>query len=195
VMDIERPETKSNNDITIWWLKTELGQTLPITRIAKERGGAPSRGQSTRAASHSEQLAIGDAANGSEDMATAQSTWMFVFVQDLARALHLYHEILRLPVRRRNRTMAVVGGGLVLEQSERREVAREPADSLKAPEVIGVLAKPKALESIQRSAAAAGYVVSDITIGRHGERFRMRDDDGHVIEVWASPPGARTGST
>jgi hypothetical protein len=24
----------------------------------------------------------------------------------------------------------------------------------------------------------------DITKGRHGDRFRLRDDDGHVIEVW-----------
>ncbi len=188
VVDIERPETKSANDITIWWLRTELGQTLPITRIAKERGGAPSKGQSTRAASHPEQLAISDAAHENEDVAAARSTWTFVFVQDLPKALHLYHEILRLPVRRRNSTMAVVGGSLVLEQSELQEADRRPADSLKAPEVIGVLARPEALELIQRRAAAAGYVVSDITAGRHGERFRMRDDDGHVVEVWASPP-------
>jgi ADP-ribosylglycohydrolase len=187
VMDVERPATKSSNEITIWWLRTELGQTLAITRTAKEQSKASSKA-SGRGASHPDQLAIGEVAR--EDAAMPQSTWTFVFVRDLPRALRLYHDILRLPVRRQNSTMAVVGGSLVLEQSEIRETRKGSADILKAPEVIGVLAKPKALDSMHKRVADAGYFVSDIARGRHGDRFRLRDDDGHVVEVWASPPAS-----
>jgi predicted enzyme related to lactoylglutathione lyase len=186
VMDIERPETKSANDIAIWWLKTELGQTLAITKVDREKSGGPSRDRGGRKASHPDQLAIGEVAR--EGAATVQSTWTFVFVRDLANALNLYHDILGLPVRRRNSTMAVVGESLVLEQSERREGEQAVAEPFKALEVIGVLATPQALKTMHRRAKQGGYVVSEITRGRHGDRFRVRDGDGHVIEVWASPP-------
>lgn len=186
LMDIERPETKSANDIVIWWLRTELGQTLAVTRTKKKKDRVASKDRGGRAASHPAQLAIGDTA--SEDLPAARSTWTFVFVRDLARALRLYGEILRLPVRRRERNMAVVGESLVLEQSELQRGRTAPTDNLRAPAVIGVLARPEALESMRRRAADEGYLVSDITKGRHGDRFRLRDGDDHVVEVWAAPP-------
>jgi catechol 2,3-dioxygenase-like lactoylglutathione lyase family enzyme len=187
VVDVERPETKSRSEIGIWWLKTELGQTLAVTKVTREKDKPSPKGRPTDATSHPDQLAIGDMARA--DASTAQSTWTFVFVRDLARALGLYHEILGLPIRRRSADMAVLGGSLVLEQSELREERRPAAESFEALEIIGVLATPTGLETLHRRAAKAGYAASDITRGRHGDRFRLRDEDGHVVEVWASPPG------
>jgi Glyoxalase/Bleomycin resistance protein/Dioxygenase superfamily len=177
----ERPKTKSANDVRIWWLSTQLGQTLALTSIKKiqaRRPGNPS------APNPADQMTMGEESRGKTGV--FQSTWNFIFVRDLSKALALYHDILGIPVRRiRNRT-AVLAGNLVLEESDRQETSSR--EDLRAPEVIGVFVMPQALDSLHRRIADSDYEASKIDRGRHGERFRLQDDDGHVVEVCTSPP-------
>lgn len=178
----EHPTTKSANDVRIWWLSTQLGQTLAVTSIKKA--------QAQRTSNHSvtpDRAAQMTMDEGPRDRAGVfQSTWNFIFVRDLSKALVLYHDILDIPVRRIRDGTAVLAGNLVLEESDQKETSNR--EDLRAPEVIGVFVMPQALDSLHRRIADSGYEASDIGPGRHGERFRLRDNDGHIVEVCTSPP-------
>lgn len=179
----EHPETKSANDVRVWWLSTQLGQTLAITRLKKVQ--ASRKDPDLLPLDRAGQMTMEE---GPRDRAGVfQSTWSFIFVRDLSRALALYHDLLGIPVRRIRDRTAVLAGNLVLEESDLRE-ASSRRKGLRAPAVIGVFVAPQALGSLHRRITDFGYETSDISLGRHGERFRLQDDDGHVIEVCTSPP-------
>jgi ADP-ribosylglycohydrolase len=179
----EQPQTKSANEIGIWWLSTELGQTLAITvskktpkevRAVPESEGSPPRdefGQMSMA----------------EEPGVVQSTWSFIFVRSLPEALHLYRDLLGIPVRRVQGRFAVLLGNVVLEESAENEAHWK---GFKAPGVVGVFVRPQVLARLHRQITEAGYRASDIGPGRHGKRFRLQDTDGHVIEVFTSPPSS-----
>ncbi|HYC80188.1 MAG TPA: ADP-ribosylglycohydrolase family protein [Solirubrobacterales bacterium] len=160
----EGPETRSANEVRIWWLSTQLGQTIAVTRIRK----------------------LKPAATAGPEPAAAQSTWTFLFVRQLPRSLELYRDILGVTVRRLEKHSAVLAGNIVLEESDREEPPR--SEGLTAPEVIGVFVTEETLDTLHGRVADAGYDVSEVTQGRHGKRFRLRDADGHVVEVCTSPP-------
>lgn len=180
----EHPQTKSANEIRIWWLSTELGQTLAITSIRKaaKRTQAVSDGKGSSTANRSGQMSIENAAG------VVQSTWSFLFVRNLPQALRLYRDLLGIPVRRAQDRSAVLAGNIVLEESAEKGPRRE---SFKAPGVVGVFVQPQTLVRLHSQIAEAGYRTSDIGPGRHGKRFRLQDADGHVIEVFTSLPSAR----
>ncbi len=177
----ERPQTKSANEIRIWWLSTELGQTLAITSSKKAPKGEPeSEGPDPQ--DRPRQLSMEEAPG------VVQSTWSFIFVRSLPEALRLYRDLLGIPVRRLRDRSAVLVGNVVLEEStEDESTGRE---NLRAPEVVGVFVRPQALTHLHSQITAAGYRASEIGPGRHGKRFRLEDADGHVIEVFTSPPSS-----
>jgi ADP-ribosylglycohydrolase len=177
----ERPQTKSANEIRIWWLSTQMGQTLAITsskkipkRAAESEGPAPQDRPGQM--------------NMEEEPGVVQSTWSFIFVRSLPEALHLYRDLLGIPVRRAQGRFAVLVGNVVLEESAENEPAGRK--SFKAPGVVGVFVQPQALARLHSQITEAGYRTSDIGPGRHGKRFRLQDADGHVIEVFTSPPSS-----
>jgi catechol 2,3-dioxygenase-like lactoylglutathione lyase family enzyme len=179
----EHPETRSANNVRIWWLSTQLGQTLAITSLKKVQ--ASRKDNDLLTLDRAGQMIMEE---GPRDRADAfQSTWNFIFVRDLPKALTLYHDLLGIPVRRIRDRTAVLTGNLVLEESDLRE-ASDRQEALRAPAVIGVFVAPRALGSLHRRITDFGYEASEIGPGRHGERFRLEDDDGHVIEVCTSPP-------
>lgn len=188
VKGVERPETKSANEITIWWLSTELGQTLPVTRIKKiPPGGSPMPKQrEVGSAGHGRATQLTIEETPLDESGFAQSTWIFLFVRNLAEALGLYNGILGIPVVRDKGSTAVLKGHIVLEESDLRE-PRE-GEGLRAPQVVGVYVQPEALLPLRRRLADAGYEPSEVAAGRNGERFRVWDQDGHLIEVFTSPP-------
>jgi ADP-ribosylglycohydrolase/catechol 2,3-dioxygenase-like lactoylglutathione lyase family enzyme len=181
IEEAEHPATKSTNEIGIWWLSTRLGQTLAVTRI--KRVTSPRSRNEAQDQIPSGQLSIGETARGP---AGTVSTWNFIFVKDLAKALTLYKDILGIPITRARDSHAVLEGHLVLEQSDLRH--RSSRTDLRAPQVVGVFVKPEALGPMRERIGAAGYEASAIEPGRNGKRFRMLDADGHVIEVFTSPP-------
>ncbi len=171
VVGLERPETKSANEVTIWWLSTELGQTLPVTRIKKD-------------APREEQLTIEAAPQG--PAGSPRSPWSFLFVRDLPKAVELYNGILGIPIVRSRDRSVVLDGRIVLEESSQEEAPE--GKGLRAPQVIGVFVAPASLQPLRTRLAEAGYSPSEVDLGRNGERFRLRDQDGHVLEVFTSPP-------
>lgn len=187
VEETEQPETRSANEVTIWWLSTQLGQTLAVTRIrklptaAKRSGGG---GAESGGRHQNTQLRMEEA--GASQAKETRSTWSFLFVRDLREALSLYKDILGIPLVRTRPHSAVLEGHLVLEQSDQREPAA--GRDLRAPQVIGVYVSPEVLGPLRERISASGYKASEIEPGRNGERFRLQDADGHVIEVFTSPP-------
>jgi ADP-ribosylglycohydrolase len=179
----EHPQTKSANEIRIWWLSTELGQTLAITSSKKtpKRTRAIPESEGSPSANRSGQMSM----EGGEGV--VQSTWSFIFVRSLPEALRLYRDLLGIPVRRIQDRFAVLVGNMVLEESAEKEQSRE---GFKAPEVVGVFVRPQTLIRLHSQITAAGYRTSDIGPGRHGKRFRLQDADGHVVEVFTSPPSS-----
>ncbi len=177
----EHPQTKSANEIRIWWLSTELGQTLAITSSKKTPKGAQaaSKRSSPAPQDRSRQMSI------EEEAGVVQSTWSFIFVRSLPEALRLYRDLLGIPVRRVRDRSAVLVGNVVLEESAENEPRPE---SFKVPGVVGVFVQPQALARLHSQITAAGFRTSNIGPGRHGKRFRLQDADGHVIEVFTSPP-------
>ncbi len=186
VQTTEQPETKSASVVRIWWLSTQLGQTLAVTSIKKAppRAHARPKGSDFVVRDRAGQMTMEEEAR--DKAGVVQSTWNFIFVRDLPKALTLYHDILGIPVRRIRDRTAVLAGNLVLEESDHRESLNR--GNLRAPEVIGVFVMPQTLDFLHRRIANAGYKTSDIGPGRHGERFRLSDADGHVVEVCTSPP-------
>ncbi|MGB7684859.1 MAG: ADP-ribosylglycohydrolase family protein [Solirubrobacterales bacterium] len=194
VRDVERPETKSANEVTIWWLSTELGQSLAITRIkrAAPRAEVPPSRRDTAAASGKlvEQLTM--EATPRSEAGPAQSTWSILFVRNLAEALSFYNGILGVSVIRSRDRSAVLEGHIVLEESSQR-VAPE-GRGMKAPQVVGVFVGPDSLLPLHKRLAEAGYGPSEVDLGRNGERFRLRDQDGHLVEIFTSLPAYDTDS-
>jgi ADP-ribosylglycohydrolase/catechol 2,3-dioxygenase-like lactoylglutathione lyase family enzyme len=181
LVKVERPETKSANEVTIWWLTTQLGQTLAVTKLKKvgERVSAP-----RNTLSRSGQMQMG-AAEESE-AGRARVTWNFLFVRDFVRALRLYNEVLGIPIVRTRSNYAILDGHLVLERSDQQEPTG--GKDLRAPQVVGVFVGPGEIQLLRERIIAAGYNASEVGSGRNGRRFRLQDDDGHVIEVFTSPP-------
>ncbi len=184
VTDLERPETKSSNEVMIWWLSTQLGQTLAVTRIAKTPPSPERQGADAGDRGRAEQLTM-EAAPKDQD-GPARSTWSILFVSRLAAAVELYNGILGIPIIRSRDRSVVLEGHIVLEESSHPE----PADDgdLKAPQVVGVFVGPDSLLPLRERLADAGYRPSEVNPGRNGERFRLRDRDGHLVEVFTSPP-------
>ena len=180
--DCERPSTKSANEISIWWLRTTIGQTLAITRIQKAKEVGSDRSDHPRGCyARTRQISL-DEIPASEE-SSVLSTWTLLFVDDLDKALGLYHEVLGIPIRERGDDFVVLGRHLVLEVSDRPENER---DGFHAPEVVGVYVAPGSLSGMRERAAGAGYPTSKISQGRRGRRFRVGDGLGHVIEVFTS---------
>lgn len=160
----EEPDTKSAHDVRIWWLSTQLGQTIAVTHIKKLKAVEPAE----------------------PDPPAAQSIWTFLFVKRLPKALELYRDILGVTVRRLEESSAVLVGNIVLEVSDHGGPPH--SKELMAPEVVGVFVAEEALGMLHRRVADAGFTVSEVSQGRHGKRFRLRDADGHIVEVCTSPP-------
>lgn len=187
VEETELPETRSANEVTIWWLSTRLGQTLAVTRVKKlSSGKADPRNRETERSRRDKGGQMSMGMESKDPAGNARSTWSFLFVQDLAESLSLYRDILGISVIRIRDHHAVLEGHLVLEQSEQRE--RSAGLGLKAPQLVGVFVQPDILRPLRERVEAAGYRTSEIGPGRNGERFRLKDADGHVIEVFTSPP-------
>lgn len=181
--DLERPSTKSANEISIWWLQTTIGQTLSITRIRKPKAVGLDHAQPpTGSYARTQQISI-DEINAAEQ-GPVLSTWTLLFVDDLDKALGLYHEVLGIPIRERGDDYVVLGRHLVLEVSDHPEREKDGFD---APEVVGVYVAPGALPGMRERVARAGYRTSKIDQGRRGRRFRVGDGVGHIIEVFSSP--------
>jgi ADP-ribosylglycohydrolase/catechol 2,3-dioxygenase-like lactoylglutathione lyase family enzyme len=179
--DHEEPLTKSANEISIWWLRTPIGQTLAITRIRKSKDVVPKTTVTGRYA-RTQQISI-DEITASEQ-SPVLSTWTLLFVDDLDKALGLYKEVLGIPIRERGDDFVVLGRDLVLEISDRPERER---NGFRAPGVIGVYVSPGSMFGMRERAARAGYRTSKISQGRRGRRFRVDDGVGHIIEVFTSP--------
>jgi ADP-ribosylglycohydrolase len=179
---IEEPETRSANRVQIWWLSTEIGQTLAVTRISKSQRRSADRESRTRNRTGSGQLTIDPTDDSSRQVVA--TAWHFVFVENLTVALELYNGILGIPVRRSRVRSVFLDGHLVLEEAETVEKpTREP---FKARAVIGVHVSKDDLHWMRERAIAAGYQTSTIGNGRNGSRFRLQDKDGHVVEVFTS---------
>lgn len=184
VSAVERPESRSANEVTIWWLSTELGQTLPVTRIRKLTAGE--RASSDDGKRASSQLMIEPAVEAPAPAARAVSAWTFLFVRDLGESLKLYERILGIGVKRTRDRSVVLEGHLILELSDQDH---PPAGArLRAPSIIGVHVQSEALRPLRERVANAGYEVSVIEPGRNGDRFRICDDDRHIVEVFTSHP-------
>lgn len=180
-VDLERPPTKSANDISIWWLRTTVGQTLAITRVRKSKAGSgPQR--SPVAHVSTEQISIDGIA--ASEQSRVLSTWTLLFVDDLDKALRLYHEVLGIPIRERGADYVVLGRDLVLEVSDHPAGERDGFD---APGVVGVYVAADALPEVRERVSRAGYRTSEIGKGRRGKRFRVGDGVGHIVEVFSSP--------
>jgi ADP-ribosylglycohydrolase len=182
ILTVQQPETKSANEVRIWWLSTEIGQTLSVSRISKPQARGGEARHQAKAGEDAGQLTI-DAPDRTPTRAGA-SAWHFVFVKNLTVALELYNGILGIPVRRSRKRSIVLDGHLVLEESE--SVERPVGEPFKARGVIGVFVAKDDLRSTRDRAIAAGYQTSPIGKGRNGSRFRVRDQDGHVVEVFTS---------
>jgi ADP-ribosylglycohydrolase len=182
LVDAQHPETKSSNRVQIWWLSTEIGQTLAVTRISKSQRQRADRGVKTADRDNSRQLTI-ESANQGLERADA-SAWHFLFVKNLTLALELYHGILGIPVRRSRKRSVVLDGHLVLEEAD--SIERPDSEPFRARGVIGVYVSKDNLRSTHGRAIAAGYKTSSIGNGRNGSRFRLHDQDGHVVEVFTS---------
>jgi ADP-ribosylglycohydrolase/catechol 2,3-dioxygenase-like lactoylglutathione lyase family enzyme len=181
--DLERPPTKSANEISIWWLRTTVGQTLAITRIRKsEDGGLGGPHVSPGAYARTQQISIDEITDSNQS--PVLSTWTLLFVDDLDKALHLYHEVLGIPIRERGDDFVVLGRHLVLEVSDHPE---KEGDGFDAPGVVGVYVAADALPEVRERVARAGYRTSKIGQGRRGRRFRVGDGVGHIVEVFSSP--------
>jgi ADP-ribosylglycohydrolase len=182
LMNVQQPETKSANKVQIWWLSTEIGQTLAVTQISKSQRRNSDRGTRTRDGHDSGQLTIDPP--GRADPRADASAWNFVFVKNLTVALELYNGILGIPIRRSRDRSIVLDGHLVLEESE--SVERPASEPFKARGVIGIFVAQDNLRSTHDRAIAAGYQTSPIGKGRNGSRFRLHDQDGHVVEIFTS---------
>lgn len=187
--DHERPATRSANEIAIWWLHTDLGQSLSITRVKKKKPPAAEKSREIEVGGYSRarQTSIDEIEVEGEN--PVQSTWTLLFVDDLDEALELYHVLLRIPIRERGATYVVLGRNLVLELSD--DPAPQASD-FRAPQVIGVYVAPESLPTMHERAEKAGYRTSETSRGRRGERFRICDTWGHVIEVWSSEAGGES---
>jgi catechol 2,3-dioxygenase-like lactoylglutathione lyase family enzyme len=186
VCSLDHPETKSKNSISVWWLSTEIGQSLSIADIAKQRSDDSSpKGSQAPSKSEAGQIALKDL--GPQGAEAPQTTWTFLFVDDVAEAVHFYTEIIGLPLRKNIDYLAVVGNNLVLEKSafpEAKQNGASVSQELRAAQVIGIRVSERRLRSTHEQATAHGYRSTPIKMGRHGERFRVADRDGHVVEVW-----------
>jgi hypothetical protein len=182
IVDIQYPETKSANKVQIWWLSTEIGQTLAVTRISKSQREGTDRGTTPRDEGASRQLTIEP--SGRAVARSEASAWHFVFVKNLTLALELYNGILGIPVRRSRKRSVVLGGHLVLEEAE--SIERPSGEPFRARGVIGVYVSKGDLQATRERVIAAGYKTSSIGNGRNGSRFRLHDQDGHVVEVFTS---------
>ena len=76
------------------------------------------------------------------EQSRALSTWTLLFVDDLDKALRLYHEVLGIPIRERGADYVVLGRDLVLEVSDH---PGEEGDGFDAPGVVGVYVAADAL--------------------------------------------------
>lgn len=111
---IEDPHTKARKDIRIWWLSTQVGQTLAISRTVDApapwlRDAGAGRQMSREAARQ--------AAQPVHHRDEEPIVWHRLGVADLERSVDFYTRFLRLKLIRRSDDRATVAPNLLLEQA------------------------------------------------------------------------------
>jgi ADP-ribosylglycohydrolase/catechol 2,3-dioxygenase-like lactoylglutathione lyase family enzyme len=198
VSKIECPETRSANDIRIWWLETALGQHLAITKVTKQMPAkraerrAPGVGNKEDAAE--QQLAIGQAMDNQDSKQHQAEIWTALLVKDLDRSIRLYHDLLGLPICRRGEDFVIFHPNLLVQLDDRGgrqnrfdPIRTTPTSSFETSPIIGVLVPAKALHAAHRRVGQAGLFLSRMVNDPEGDRFRFQDEDGHIVEVRAAP--------
>lgn len=195
---IEHPDTRSANEITTWWLDTTIGQHIAITKVKKqpadkraEREPPAERPPKTAA----EQLAISQATDSEDSGDNRTRTFMTLLVRDLDRSVALYRDLLGLSLSRHDPSFVIFPPNLRLERDKRsgRGHSFEPvrpaisAASFETSPLVGVLVPNESLEAAHRRVAKAGVSLSQVVRDPEGDRFRLQDPDGHIVEVRAAP--------
>jgi catechol 2,3-dioxygenase-like lactoylglutathione lyase family enzyme len=211
IESIEVSDTRANT-VTSWWLSTALGQKITTTRVTKRKEGARRAGETESA------VELGRRKAGLEmapDAAEAQLTitpahepapgegaqpktgprvWTAVQVRDLKRSRALYHDLLGLQIRRESPEFVFFQSNLLLEQDpspglDYRPLARGGSAQFKSQVLITVLLEREAFDTLHERLSRSSLPLSTILHHSEGDRFRIIDPDGQVIEVRASARG------
>jgi ADP-ribosylglycohydrolase/catechol 2,3-dioxygenase-like lactoylglutathione lyase family enzyme len=206
VLSVERPSTQAQQELTTWWLKTELGPRIAISRSKKLRAETAKRDPVPEGASEttsppargpSEQ----DVRENDETRPRAEggshTVFVTIVVRDHKRAARFYNEVLGLEVRRSAETFSVLRPNLVLQQEDQAPAAafqplpRHHRGPFDARQLIVVTVPAARFKDRYAALAKQGLEISTVIRRPDGDRFRVLDPDGHVVEMrarWTPPP-------
>jgi ADP-ribosylglycohydrolase/catechol 2,3-dioxygenase-like lactoylglutathione lyase family enzyme len=186
VTRVEDHPTKSETEIRTWWLATDEGPNIAITRMRKpppERGRGPSRGR----------LGTEGRTSGpdhSQDESAPGVYWVSLLVRDLKRSEQFYREAVGLKVDRRSESYVRFGRQLILQQAGRKDVealdAAVARGDFAAGSLLVFVVDGETLRRRHSELAATKVLVSEIVRSGGEDRFRFRDPDGHTVEIRTS---------
>jgi ADP-ribosylglycohydrolase/catechol 2,3-dioxygenase-like lactoylglutathione lyase family enzyme len=182
VESVERVETRAN-EVTLWWIDTELGQRLSIEKVTKRKVGD---GKGSTAATRPEP----DSKPGPGGV---RRIWISLEVRDLHMAKALYGDVVGLAVLRQGPGFVYFKPNLLLKQDEGEQGAFQPhlgqgaRVSFETRQFVVVLVDHEVLLATHRRLEKANVYLSRVVSDPEGDRFRFVDPDGHTVEVRAEP--------
>ena len=172
---IEEHPTESANLIRTWWLDTQEGQRIAITRIRK--------------IPKDQQAELPEAVPQEEKTAASPRVdvyWFALPVKDLDRSLDFYRDMLRLQPTRATNTFVRFGHNLILQRETHLLDVDRPREKFSSGiESAGlvILLEEELFKEVRDLLKRNGISVTEETNAGRIVRLCLQDPDGHKVQI------------
>jgi ADP-ribosylglycohydrolase/catechol 2,3-dioxygenase-like lactoylglutathione lyase family enzyme len=177
----EEHATKSAHAIRTWWLSTDEGQNIAITKIRKLPAGVR-MGEASPETKPLKAVSPVQPERPGSDFA-----WTAVLVSDLERATSFYRDLLELRLVRATESFVRFGQNFVVQKAAAEDLlATTPSvrdHPFAAKGLVTILTDPRSFDRRREMLLRQGVLLTEISGETPNRRFRLLDPDANVVEL------------